>query len=425
MIRPADSPGDWPPRDDRSPERAQVRIGIVPLVDCAPIVVAKSLGFFEQHGLKVELHVEPSWSAVRDKVAFGLLDAAQMLGAMPIASCLGITGVPTPMITALCLNLNGNAVTLSNDLYQQMVYADIGATEPATCGRALARVIERRRSRGMDPLTFATVFGVSSHHYLLRYWMTCAGVDPDRDVRLIVVPPPRMVDHLADGSIDGFCVGEPWNTLAVQRGLGRIVITGYDIHHNGPEKVLGVRRDWARLNPRTHLAMLRALLESCRWLDDPQHRRQAAAMIADRIDAPLPVIEASLLGRIAMGPVGHHRVMPDFHVFSRYAANFPWRSHAAWFVEQMKRSGQVPASVDPVVVAQQVYQPDIFRAAAGSLGLPCPTVDYKPEGLHGAPWILAAATRPIPMGPDLFLDQRRYEFHPPADSALGFAAVEP
>src|SRR6056297_1206348 len=221
----------------RHREKPDLRLGFVPLTDCAPLVVAKEKGFFLEQGLNVELSRENAWANIRDKVSVGVLDGAQMLAAMPLASNLGLGG-SIPMVAAMSLDLNGNGITVSTALHERMAATGEPALDtPRGSGRALKQVIDAGRRAGERPHTFAMVFPYSSHNYLLRYWLAAAGIDPDRDIELIVVPPPQMVSHLEAGLIAGFSVGEPWNTLAVCSGLGRTLATSYDIWNNHPEKV--------------------------------------------------------------------------------------------------------------------------------------------------------------------------------------------
>lgn len=405
------------------PEKRELRLGIIPLSDCAPLVVAREMGFFAEQGLDVTITREASWANVRDKVQLGALDGAQMLGPMPLAGTLGVVSPRKPMVTALTLNLNGNAVTVSRRLYERLCHTDpeAMARRPITA-HALRRVIEADRRQGAGPLTFATVFPVSGHTYQLRYWLASAGIDPDRDVRLIVIPPQFVAANLEDGRIDGFCAGEPWNGFAVARGVGCSLISSYEIWNNGPEKVFAVTEDWAQRHPATHRAVLRALLHACRWLDaDGANRRSAARLLArpEYVGVDEDVLAATLGGEFRDGIAARPRRIPDFTVFSRYAANFPWRSHGLWFAMQMERWGQLDmdAAVDEAVA--RTYRPDLYREAAADLGLPAPQADWKEEGVHAGGWQLETATAPIPMGADRFFDGAHFDPKDPAACLRG------
>ncbi|MEX0729599.1 MAG: CmpA/NrtA family ABC transporter substrate-binding protein [Aquisalimonadaceae bacterium] len=393
-------------------EKTDVTLGFIPLTDCASIVIAHEKGFFRKHGLNVQPSKEASWANIRDKVNIGALDGGHMLAGMPIASSLGVGAVEQPTITGFSMDLNGNAITVSNDLHDRMMEADPEAmAEKPTTARALKKVIDADKAAGREPLTFAMVFPVSTHNYELRYWMAAAGIDPDNDVRLIVIPPPQMVANLRSRNMDGYCVGEPWNMRAVDMGIGKVIVTNYEIWNNNPEKVLGVTREWAEKYPNTHRAMLRALIEANQWMDKPENRQEVVKIISGRayVNAPENVVAMSMTGTLQFSGDGEPRPFPDFNVFHRYAASFPWRSHATWFITQMIRWGQLDRPVDIRKVADSVYRPDLYRQAAQDLGVPYPTIDYKAEGANAEPWTLEDATSPIAMGPDLFLDGKTFD----------------
>ena len=281
------------------PEKADLVLGFVPLTDCAVLAIAKEKGFFSSHGLNVSLSREPSWANIRDKVAIGALDGAQMLAGIPIASTLGINTWKKPAVTAFSMGLNGNAVTVSNDLYRQLEGVDPDGMKKLPHSAApLKKLIERNSSQGRPKLTFAHVFPVSSHNYELRYWLASAGIDPDTDVRLIVIPPHQMPENIKAGTIDGFCVGEPWNEYTVKTGLGRTLITGYEIWNNAPEKVFGVNLEWAEKYPNTHIAVISALLEAAEWIDKKENRMEVVEIISreEYVNAPVDIVKMSMTG---------------------------------------------------------------------------------------------------------------------------------
>ncbi len=395
----------------RSLEKRDLTLGFIPLTDCAPLVVAKEKGLFSQHGLNVELSRESSWANIRDKVCTGMLDGAQMLAAMPLASAVEERHYQ-PMVTAMSLDLNGNAITVSKELYGRMLATGVDDLDSAR-GSALAlkKVIEQDRAANRPKLSFAVVFPHSSHNYLLRYWMADAGIDPDNDVRLTVVPPPQVGHYLRAGMIAGCCVGEPWNSVAVSEGLGRILITSYDIWNNHPEKVFAVTRNWAQSNPNTHQAVLMALLDACTWLDAPEHRAEACELLSQGryVNVPVDVLEKSLTGTLQFSSDESAREAHDYNVFQRYAANFPWRSHAVWFLSQMQRWGQADPSLKLETIAKSVYRPEVYRAAASAMGLPYPEVDFKYEGVHSTGWALMSGEEALVMGADLFMDGKAFD----------------
>jgi len=356
-------------------EQTKLKVGYIPIIDCAPVILADGLGAYERHGLEVEIRREVSWANVRDKLALGTLDAAHILSPLPLAITLGIDSVTVPLVSVMTLEVNGNALTLSNALWQEIEEAapELAATRPLD-PRAIAAVVARRAVAGSPQLVLASVFPYSVQNYMLRLWLSAGGLDPDRDVRLTIVPPPHTVAHLSGGVIDGYCVGEPWNQQAQAQGIGRIAITGLDIWKGMPEKVLGTTEAFAEKNPNTVKALIKALLEACMWLDEPGNRCEAARLLSSPryLNTPAEVMARTL-------------ERPDFHVFHRDHANFPWRSHADWFLNQMVRWGQASPGIDITATADRVYRTDIFRAAARELGVACPEIDRLPPGGHGEP----------------------------------------
>ncbi len=397
-------------------EKHHLKFGIIPLTDCAPIVVAKEKGFFHRHGLDVEISREASWANIRDKVALGILDGAHMLASMPLAATLGVGANSQPTLTAFSMDCNGNGITVANTLYARMVAVDPEAMQKKPISaKALKKVIDADQAAGRPVMTFAVVFPVSTHNYEIRYWMAAAGIDPDNDVRLIVVPPPQMVANLMAGNIVGYCVGEPWNEQAVEMGIGHVVITNYEIWNNKLEKVFGVNRAWAERYPYTHKAVVQALIEANQWADKPENRLEVAQIIAQKayVDAPLAVVKMSMTGTFKYVKNTLPVSMPDFNVFYRYAATFPWRSQAVWYLIQMLRWGQIEHPIDMKRIAADVYRTDIYCEAARELGTPYPTLDSKTEGTHSAFWTLDDASSPIPMGPDLFFDGMTFDPNQP------------
>ncbi|MBO6906282.1 MAG: ABC transporter substrate-binding protein, partial [Parvibaculum sp.] len=330
-------------------EKTDLTLGIIPLTDCAPLVIAHEKGYFSKHGINSQISKEASWANIRDKVSIGALDAAHMLAGMPIAASLGVGAIRKPTITSYSMDLNGNGITVSNELYDRMVEADPEAmAERPVSARALKKVIDADKADGKDPMTFAMVFPVSTHNYEIRYWMADAGIDPDKDVRLIVIPPPQMVANLRARNIVGYCVGEPWNERAVIAGMGKTLVTNYEIWNNNPEKVVGVNLDWAEKNPNTHMAMIRALVEAAQWMDKPENRLEIVEIISRKsyVNAPVDVVKMSMTGTFRYAMDEEPRPLPDFNVFYRYAATFPWQSHAMWFISQMIRWGQIEKPID-------------------------------------------------------------------------------
>lgn len=384
----------------------EVSAGFIPLVDCAPLVIARERGFDRKFGFSLQLQREVSWANIRDKLDIGALDCAHMLAPMPIAATLGLGRATESVIAPMALSLNGNAITVSRPLYAEMCAADEAATREGgmAAARAIAEVVRRRGAVGREPLTFGMVYPFSCHNYDLRYWLAAAGVDPENDVNLVVVPPPLLAENLKAGRVDGFCVGQPWNSVAVAQGHGVIIATKSELWPFSPEKVLGVREHWAQKNSELLADVVRALTLAGQWLDEPDNRREAAAILARAtyVDVPEEILLRPLTGAIKRGDEGRDVADPDAVVFHRHFANFPWRSHAVWFITQMIRWGQVRDPFDITALAERVYRPDLYRAAVEGLGIDVPVSDFKREGVGSAPASSASSAGPLFFGHGAF-----------------------
>src|SRR5450432_4900839 len=248
----------------------RLRIGFIPLADAAALIVAVDKGFCAAEGLDVELVREVSWSNVRDKFIIGLFDAAHLLAPVAIASSLGLGHVKVPIAAPFTLGINGNAITVSKALHAAIMdEIDGDPYDPMATARALSKVVAKRAKRGAEPLTFAMTFPFSTHNYQLRFWMAAGGVDPDEDVRLVVLPPPYMVDSLASGHVDAFCVGAPWNSVAVDLGVGHILHFVSDILVRAAEKVFATRQEWSEKNPDIVAALIRAASQAAEFIEQP------------------------------------------------------------------------------------------------------------------------------------------------------------
>ncbi|MGE0827984.1 MAG: CmpA/NrtA family ABC transporter substrate-binding protein [Hyphomonadaceae bacterium] len=382
-------------------EKPALRLGYTPLSDCAPLIVAQELGLFAEHGLDVRLERQTSWATSRDLLRIGALDAAHMLAPAPIASWMG--DGERNLIAPMALSLNGNTIALSARLYAAIEAVDPQAgASPLQAARALGVVARRRAEAGEKPLLFAAVFTESNHHLDLRRWLIAGGVTPEREARIGVVPPVEVEQFLERGLIDGFCAGEPWGSLAVARGVGRIVASSYDLWSNRVEKVLGVSSQFAAENPRTLDALLQALIRAAQWADLDENRAAVASLLVHGgyLDAPIEVVRRGLMGRVAFGPDEAARTNRDFLVFHRYAANFPWRSQAAWIARALVQAGLAPEGGAPL----SAVRPALYARAAQALGAPYPLIDSKAEAAHDAPWTLSEASSPIPMGREAAFD---------------------
>lgn len=358
-----------------------VRAGFIPLLDAAVLIAASAKGFDRAEGVALELAREVSWSNIRDRLAFRQFDVAHMLGPMAVASQLGLGSNPYPVIAPFALGTGGNAVTLSVSLFERMREAAGSAyrDEAVAHGWALKRVIEARRRSGEPPLVFGVTYPFSSHNYEFRFWASEAGIDPDRDVMLTIVPPPFTADALKSGAIDGFCVNAPWNASAVEAGIGRIVAVKADIWPRSPEKVLGMRPDWWDANRDTGERLLRALAAAARWCDEPANRGELAAILArpEHVGGDPAMISRILAGTLPVDPDGTRRLIPGYLAFhADGAANRPSQSEALWVYSQMIRWGQAGFSEEGAARAARAFRPDLAEAALGaSVTAPLPAID--------------------------------------------------
>lgn len=328
----------------------KTRIGFVPLCDCAPIVLAQELGIFARHGLRIELVREVGWATVRDRLIHGDLDASHALAPMPFAATLGIGCVATPCVTGLVLNLNGNAITLSKQLWK----ADVRD------GASLANYAKSGRKD--QPLTFGIVSPMSSHRHILESWLRRAGLDPERDVRFVVVPPPQMPGNLKAGHLDGFCSGEPWNSVAIRAGDGWCPVTSSQLLPDHVEKVLMVRRRFVEERPEEHLAILSALIEACAVCETKEGREAAVDLLArpSYVNAPAALIRRSFDGLFDFGN-GREEAVDGFMRFHANNANDPDAEKGTWVVRHCL-AGRVAASGYTALV-QQVFRRDLYLQA--------------------------------------------------------------
>jgi NitT/TauT family transport system ATP-binding protein len=341
-----------------------IKIGFIPLVDAASLFVAVDKGFVADEGLDVELVREVSWSNIRDRLAVGHYDAAHLLAPMAVASTLGLSHVKAPLVASFNLASNGNAITVSPDLHARMLRAADGdLTNPVVSARALREIIREGERRGAEPLTFGMTFPFSTHNYQLRYWMGEGGIDPDKDLRLIVLPPPFMAESLAKGQVDGFCVGAPWNAVAADAGVGVILHPGSAIFHPAPEKTLAFRQAVADREPSLAPALIRACMRAADFVATREHRDETASILArpDRVG-----VEAGVLRRTLDGRLGAHDAEDEnknYLIFGDRASGRPDPYQAAWLYAQMLRWGQARFSPRQLQNARSVFDPAFFDAA--------------------------------------------------------------
>lgn len=372
-------------------EKDELKFGFIKLTDCAPIVIAKEKGYFEEEGLQVDVTAQPNWKQLLDNVINGELDGAHMLSGQPIAATIGF-GTKAHIVTAYTLDLNGNGITVSNDIWKQMQENDPALDtdtppHPITAD-SLKPIVEAAKDEG-KLLPMGMVFPVSTHNYEIRYWLAAAGINPGMytstdikgftggDVELSTTPPPQMPATLESGKNVAYCVGEPWNQQAVAKGIGVPVVTNYDIWKNNPEKVFGVTKKWAEENPNTHIAVVKALIRAGKWLDETDadgnlvNREEACRILSQKnyVGADYDVLKASMTGYFYFQK-SDKREMPDFNVFFKYHSTYPWYSDGVWFLTQMRRWGQITEAKSAewyAETAKSVYQPAVYLEAAKHL----------------------------------------------------------
>jgi ABC-type nitrate/sulfonate/bicarbonate transport system substrate-binding protein len=384
----------------------QITAGFMPLLDSALLVTAKEKGFAEAEGIDLTLMRETSWANIRDRLAVGHFQVAHMLAPMPIACNLGLTPLAAPTIAPMALGLGGNAVTVSNALWGGMekhgARADL---DPARAGAALKAVVAELADAKRPQLRFAVVHPHSGHNYELRYWLAACGIDPDRDIEIVILPPPLMADALGAGTIDGYCVGEPWSTAAVRAGRGHIATVKAAIWKGSPEKVLGAQAQWAQNHPEALRALLRALYRSAVWCADPANRDELAAIFSrpTYVDRPAQWMLPALSGQIGVDD-SEVVAVDEFFVPLAKAATFPWKSHALWLYTQMVRWGQIAHDKEHERIARETYRPDIYRAALEPLGVALPGANAKVEGALTRATPVGSAGASLTLGPDGFFD---------------------
>ncbi len=367
-------------------EKEELTLGFIKLTDMAPLAIAKEKGFFEDEGLSVTLVAQSNWKVLLDGVVSGELDGAHMLAGQPIAASIGY-GTKAALVTPFSMDLNGNAITVSNAVWEEMKpNVPMEGDKPAhpISAAALKPVVESYAATG-TPFNLGMVFPVSTHNYELRYWLAAGGINPGfyapddvsgqlgGDVLISVTPPPQMPSTLEAGTILGYAVGEPWNQAAVAKGIGVPVITDADIWKNNPEKVFGLTAEFVQQNPQTTLALTKALIRAAIWLDenDNANRPEAVEILsrAEYVGADASVIANSMTGTFEFEK-GDKRPAPDFNVFFRYNATFPYYSDAVWYLTQMRRWGQIAEGKPDAwydETAKSVYKPDVYKAAAEAL----------------------------------------------------------
>ena len=388
--------------------QVQIPVAYMPLVDAAPLIVAQEMGFAQAEGIALDLIAAPSWSSVRDMLAFGRVDAAHLLSPVPLAMAMGLGGVATQISTVSVLSVNGNVIGVGNTLEQRLREEDFAFdfADPLAAAAALAKVSD-------GPITFGVPFPFSMHVELLRYWAG-ATVLSTHGIRIRTVPPPLMANALAAGEIDAFCVGEPWGSVSVESGAGALLLPCNAIWAFSPEKVLAVRTDWAETEPDLLGRMMRAVWRAGRWLSDPAVHATASDMLSRKayLDVPAELIDRALSGHMVVSRNGDHRQVDRFVEFHAGAATFPWRSQAKWIANRLAAAQSVPPLTDEAIA--RIVRADLHRQHLGHGGYDLPGASSKVEGAILAPTAVASAAGQIMLQPDGFFDGQIFD--PAADS---------
>ena len=387
-------------------------IGFVPLVDACLPILAREHGFAEDEGLTLEFVRDMSWATVLDRLLYGHSDAAHLVAPLAIATTLGRGRPAQPLSVPFVLGLNGNAITMRPELAGEV--APPGRLgHPAAVGAALKRVAEARRAAGA-PLRFGVVHRYSSHNYMLRYWLAACGIRPDRDVEIATVPPPFCADALEAGEVDGICVGEPWNSVAVERGVGQIVLATAQIWRRGVEKVLALREPVLAEKREAVVLLIRAMIRAGRHFVDPANWDANAAILArpEYLDGNPAIIRRAISDRMLLARGGDIVHFPDFMFQHREAANFPWVSQAEWLYTQMVRWDGTPYESAEAAKAARVFRPDVYRSALIGTGAPLPGASSKVEGSLGQTTMVGTQQGRMTLESNRFFDGKVFD---PAD----------
>lgn len=387
----------------------ELTIGFLPLVDACLPILAREHGFAEAEGLSLRLVRDMSWATVLDRLLYGHSDAAHLVAPLAIATTLGRGRPPAPLCAPFVLGLNGNAITLRASLADRI--SPPGALgDPRAVGAALRIAAAERKAAG-EPLRFGVVHRHSSHNYMLRYWLAACGVRPDHDVEVTTVAPPFCADALEAGEVDGICVGEPWNSVAVERGAGRIVLATAQIWRRGVEKVLAMRETTLAARRDDVEALIRALIAAARHFVDPANWNVNAAILArpEYLDGSAEIIRRAIADRLLLQRGGDPVHYPDFMFQYREAANFPWVSQAEWLYTQMVRWDGIAFDAADAARAARVFRPDVYRAALLGTDEPLPGASSKVEGSLAARTVVGAQQGLITLEPNRFFDGATFD----------------
>jgi NitT/TauT family transport system ATP-binding protein len=379
-------------------------VAFVPLVDAAPLVIAQEMGFAEAEGIALDLIAAPSWSSVRDMLAFGRVDAAHLLSPVPVAMAMGLGGVRQPVSAVSVLSVNGNVICVSRALEDRLRHAGYGFdfADPYRAAAALA-------AAGGDRIVFGVPFPFSMHLELLRYWIEGTAL-AGAPIEIRTVPPPLMAQAMAEGDLDAFCVGEPWGSVAVDAGAGALLLPGCAIWAFAPEKVLAVRTDWAETEPHLLGRLMRAVWKAGHWLSQPESRTTAAEILSRPVwlDMPSERVDRALSGRFTLSGQAEQRQVDGFLGFHRGAATFPWRSQARWIARRLAYRHGLPAGPAEDAAAA-VFRSDLYRLHLAGTDADLPGASAKIEGTIRHPMAVASRKGQMTLLPDAFFDGRIFD----------------
>ena len=386
-----------------------VRFGFLPLVDAALPILARELGFAEEESIDLNLLRDFSWATVQDRLLYGHSDAAHMLAPLAIATTLGLGRPAVPLSVPFVLGLNGNAITFRPVMAAKITTVG-GPGDITAIGAKLKALAAEAKANG-KPLRLSVVHRYSSHNYMLRYWLIGNGIDPNADVEIVTVAPPFAADALAAGEVDGICVGAPWNSVAVERGVGVVVATTSQIWRRGVEKALVMKTELMEQESELSNRLIRALYRAGIAFIDPANIEQIGRILSklEYLDGSAAAIKRVVQDRVLFAQGAEPQHIPDFMFQHREAANFPWVSQAAWLYAQMVQAGHVQPNAADYATAQAVFRPDVYRVALGPLGVPLPGASAKLEGSIADPLGVGTTQGRLILGADGFFDGQNFD----------------
>lgn len=375
--------------------KTKLNLGFNPLNDSAPLIIAKELGFFDQEGLDVNLMREISWSNIRDKLCYGLLDAAHILAPIPLANALGIGPSLGDLIAPLTLNAGGNSFVISNKIFESMQFDETIDSKFLRTSEAFKNIINERKSQNLPRIIIAVPFAHSSHMIVMKNWINASACDADKEIQIIVLPPSKMGQMLEEGVIDGFCSGAPWPETLVLNNIGKILFSDSDFWELKPEKLLCVREIYANENPLAIRVLTRAIMRAGGWCAKKENLEKMVEILSlpHYLNAPKAAIKASFEGTAGF-------------VFDPQIIGMPFYSHAEWYFKELHKLELTQITDNYLEYAKKIYKPELWKEIAQTLDLSVPKEFSKPEGIHNENWPLEAEPNNILMPPDRFFDNK-------------------